>query len=50
MLTSLLILWAAILTLLLLAPRVQAKWFGRRKTVYVCDVCDSRDCLCREKR
>jgi len=50
MLTSLLIALIASLSLLLLAPRLKARWTRRHKTEYVCDVCDSRDCLCRKKR
>jgi len=50
MITSALIVLIAALTLLLLVPRVQAKWSRRHHTVYVCDICNSRDCQCRRKR
>lgn len=50
MLTSTLIVLIAALALLLLVPRVQAAWSRRRQPVYVCDLCDARDCQCRRIR
>ncbi len=50
MLTSFLTIFMTSLTLLLLVLWTAARRSARRKTVFTCDTCDSRDCLCREKR
>ncbi len=49
MLTTFLTVVTILLSLLLFAFRSAFSRPARRETVYVCDTCNSRDCVCREK-
>jgi hypothetical protein len=49
MLTTILTVVTVLLTLLLFVFQSAFSQSARRKTVYVCDICNTRDCVCREK-
>jgi hypothetical protein len=49
MLTSILTVSIAALLIALLIWRSAVSRSARRETVYVCDICNTRDCVCREK-
>ena len=50
MLTAITITSITALLLLLLIWRVTIGRAAHREPVYVCDICNSRDCLCRKER
>lgn len=50
MLTSILTVSITALLVVLLIRRAAASRATRRQPVYVCDVCDSQDCLCELKK
>jgi hypothetical protein len=50
MLTSILTVSCAALLIVLLIWRSTAGRPARREPVYVCDICNSQDCLCRKER
>ncbi len=50
MLTTILTILITALTLLLFVSRSTFGRHARRETVYICDICNTQDCLCRKKR
>ena len=49
MLTTILTVVTIFLALLIFILRSVFSRRARRETVYVCDICDTRDCVCREE-
>jgi len=50
MLTTIITVVTILLSLLLFVFRPVFSRPARRETVYVCDICNAQDCLCRKKR
>ena len=48
MLTTILTVVTILLTLLLFVFRSAFSRPARRETIYVCDTCNTRDCVCRK--